>query len=32
VLAIAGNRRPGELEGQEYEQHDGKETAHGGGF
>ena len=29
VLAIAGHRRPGELEGQENEQEDGKPAAHG---
>lgn len=32
VLAIAGNRRPGKLEGQKHEQEDGEEAAHGHEF
>ncbi len=32
VLAIAGNRRPGELERQENKEDDGEEAAHGGEF
>lgn len=32
MLAIAGNRRPGELERQENKEGDGEEAAHGGGF